>query len=1180
MEDVEVRLLGPVGLWRGDVEAPLVRSHLRCLLAALALYPGRPVSLESLVDRVWGERPPPSANHSVYSHVSALRRALKDLDPGADRVQIHQLTGGYALNIDSDQVDLHRARRHANAARAIPADQTDRDRHAAELLRKSCALWRGPPLTGLGGDWAARVREGLDQERLAVLAERLRLELRLGDHVSAMGELSTLLPDYPLVEPLVELQMLALYRCGRQADALALYRQTRRRLIEEVGDEPGVRLQRLHEETLRRDPCLDLVARASGPAANSEGEHPTGQSALPVATSTGLTHLDLPAGEAAQETQPLPQADRRAATATPAQLPPDVAAFTGRTGDLAALDALLPDPVAQRPSPVAVIGGTAGVGKTALAVHWAHRMRTRFPDGQLYVNLRGYASGSPLRPAQVLTRFLHALGVPAQRVPDESEEAAALYRSVLADRAVLVVLDNANAPEQVRPLLPSGPGSMALVTCRDRLDGLVARDGARPLTLGPLAPSEAVSLLARVIGPDRVAAEPDATAEAAQRCGRLPLALCIAAANLAAHPRRRVADYVDRLRGEEHLTALAVPGDPDSAVSAAFDLSYARLAPAARRMFRLLGLVPGPEITADAAAAMTATDRRSADSMLEQLATAHLVEEHVARRYSLLDPLRFYATDRAMREETAAVRGQARTRLFDHYLHLADAAANLTYPNKLRLRPPTGQTRPALDAFPDHARALAWLDDELPGLIAIVTSASADGPRPVSWLLAGAIRGHLEARRLTGDRITAGRAALAAAEAEGALDAQAHARFGLADARAARRDYRQSIALYRHALSIANRLSPTENGQPGRLIEFKLATLNNIGVVAAESGAPRRAADYLARAVRLARSSGIVAALPFYLGNLAEMYVLLGRLEEASHHYAEALAINRKRGDRKGEARELYRSARAHHAMGHFDRAIDHLTDALPLARLVGDRIIEAKLHSLRAAVLRDTGAPAEDSALTGLAIAKEIGDDSLTAEALNTLGTIYHARGDHQRAIDHHRKALTLARRAESTQRQTEALIALAAAHLATGDHTPARDCLDTALPPTSRAGYRLLESTALTVLADLHLAGADTHQAREVGERAMNIHRKTGHRLGQARAHLILGHVHHRAGDQRAARRHWERAHQLFTDLGVPDAEQTAPLLTSMPASPRQGTTVASGEPASAPRTGPNHSNNGPET
>ena len=1150
MEDIEVRLLGPVELWRGDVGAPLARGHCRCLLAALALYPGRPVAPEALVDRVWGGLPPPSASQSLYSHVSSIRRALKDLGPHADSIQVRRLNGGYVLDINPDQVDLHRARRYANAARAMAADQPDRGRQAAELLRKACALWRGAPLSGLGGDWAARLREGLDQERLAILAERLRAELQLGEHVSVMGELSTLLPDYPLVEPLVELQLLALYRCGRQADALALYRRTRHRMIDEFGDEPGVDLRRLHEQILRRDPCLDLVARASGPAA-AGGQHPTRQPRLAFAASAAsaeATHANLPAGQGAQETgPPVPNADRRAATAIPAQLPPDVAAFTGRVGDLAALDALLPDPDNRRPpSLLAVISGTAGVGKTALAVHWAHRVRDRFPDGQLYVNLRGYASGLPLLAAQVLTRFLHALGVPAERVPDDAVEVAALYRSVVADRAVLVVLDNAIAPDQVRPLLPSGSGSMAVLTSRDRLGGLVARDGARPLALGPLAPAEAVSLLARVIGPDRVAAEPEAAAQIAQRCGCLPLALCIAAANLAAHPRHRVVEYADRLRGEEHLAALTVPGDPESAISTTLDLSYARLPPAARRMFRLLGLVPGPDITSDAAAAMAATGRRSADSLLEHLAAAHLVEEHSPGRYSLLDPLRRYATDRALGEETVAGREQVRRRLFDHYLHLADAAASLLYPHKLRPLPPAAQTRPAPDPFPDHARALAWLDDELPGLIAIVTSASLDGPPPVSWLLAGAIRGHLEARRLTGDWLTAGRAALAAAKAEGNLPAQALAQFGLADAHAARREYGQSMALYRHALSIADRPSQDDQGQPARSDVFELATLNNIGVVAAASGSPRRAAGHFAHAVRLARCSGVLLALPFYLGNLAEMYLLSGRLEEAIGHFAEALAINRSHDDRKGEARELYRSACAHHAIGHFDRAITHLTDALPLARLVGDRIIEAGSHTLRAAVLRDTGAPAQDSALTGLAIANEIGDDVLTAEALNTLATICHARGDHHRAIGHHRKALTLARQAGCPQHHAEALIGLAAARLATGSHTAARDCLEHALPVVAKGGYRLLEGTALTVLAKLHLATADTHQAHAAGERAVAIQRKTGHRLGHARARLTLGHIHHRVGDQKAAKLHWRRAHQLFTDLGVPDVEQTAALLT----------------------------------
>ena len=451
-----------------------------------------------------------------------------------------------------------------------------------------------------------------------------------------------------------------------------------------------------------------------------------------------------------------------------------------------------------------------------------------------------------------------------------------MYRSLLADRRVLVVLDNAIRPDQVRPLLPSGPGSMALVTSRNRLDGLVARDGARPLRLAPLTPEEARQLLARVIGRQRVEAEPGATAELAELCGHLPLALRIAAANVAAHPRRPVADYVRRLRRDDRLAALAVPGDPDSAVAAAFDFSYARLPPAAQRMFRLLGLVPGPDVTAAAAAVLAGIDQQAAEGLLDALATAHLVEEHAAGRYALLDPLRRYAANRAAEEEPAAGRHEARERLYDYYLRRVDAAARLLYPQKLRLAAPPGPCGVATNGFADHADALAWLDEEATGLVAAVKSASVEGPRPAAWLLADALRGYFEARRVPVDWLAVGQAALAAAEAEGDLWALAFSQLSLADAHAYRRRYRQAITFYRRALSTGSRCESRQGRVDPRCAEFKNAVLNNIGVVTAESGLPRRAARYFSRALALSRAAEIPVAMALQLGNLGEMYVQMG----------------------------------------------------------------------------------------------------------------------------------------------------------------------------------------------------------------------------------------------------------------------------------------------------------------
>lgn len=783
---MDIRLLGSVELWHAGQPLPLGPQQQRCLLAALAVPPGRPVSAEVLAERVWGRQLPGNARSSLYTNLSRLRNVIARAGGTLQRDD-----SGYLLAAVKDDVDLYRARRLVLEAQQLASEFADRPRQAADILREADALWRGTPLADLRGDWADRLRQALHQERLASTVQRHEWELRFSEPATVAHALAELHAESPLAEPVTALLMRALWQSGRQTEALRVFAAARQRVIDELGVEPGADLRQLHQQLLRDD-----------------------------------------------VRSPDPPPPRSPAPPRPAQLPPDIATFTGRGRELAQL----PRPAAGEPAPVVVISGVAGVGKTAVVVHWGHDVRDGFPDGQLYVNLRGYAHSEPVLPAQVLARFLPALGVPEERVPTDAEMAEALYRSLLADRAVLVVLDNAIRPDQVRPLLPSGPASMALVTSRDRLDGLVARDGAQPLRLGPLAADEARQLLARVAGPQRIKAEGEPVDELVELCGRLPLALRIAAANLEAHPTRSVAAYVSRMRGDEELTALTVPGDPDSAVSAAFDYSYARLPSAAQRMFRLLGLVPGPDTTVTAAAALAGIGQATAEPLLDELATAHLVEEIGPGRYALLDPLRRYASSRAAQEEPPASRQQARARLFDHYLRRADAAARLLYPHKLRLPPPEDLARPEADRFKEHAQALAWLDDEAAGLAAAAKSASVDGPRPVAWLLADALRGYFEARRVTVDWLAVGHAAVTAAETEGNAVALAHSQLSLADAHATCHQHRAAITHYRRALSTSGSVRPTDRGVETWSVTFRTSVLNNVGAVTAKCGLPRRAA--------------------------------------------------------------------------------------------------------------------------------------------------------------------------------------------------------------------------------------------------------------------------------------------------------------------------------------------------
>src|SRR6266511_3559620 len=538
---MDFRLLGPVEAYSQQRPVRLGRRRERCLLGLLLMEAGNVLTMDRLVALLWNDDPPPAAPRSVHAHVARLRAGLSP-----HGLRIVTAGTGYLADVDPREVDVHRFTAAVARAQALahPAER-------AAVLGDALALWRGPLLAGVAGD-ELRERVGASVEGLRRLAVELRAQALLdgGAHEQVAAELPAQVAEHPTRERLVELLMVALYRGGRQAEALAVYRRTRELLVADLGVEPGPQLQRTHSRVLVRDPTLAAA--------------PPGDTARP----------DPPRWR---------------------YLPRDIPDFTGRAADLDRLDALVPDGDGSATAVViTTIAGTAGIGKTALAVHWGHRTAGRYPDGQLYVNLRGYDTGRPLRPVEAFAQLLRALGLSGDKIPVAEPEAADLYRSVLADKRVLVLLDNARSVDQVRPLLPSSPGSVAVITSRDRLTGLLARDGARRLTLDVLRPDEAIALLSRILGADRVQAEPAAARELAALCGHLPLALRIAAANLADQPDRRIAEHVTAL-GEGNVVALAVEGDRQSALRAAFYQSYATLAPRGRRLFRSLGLLPAED---------------------------------------------------------------------------------------------------------------------------------------------------------------------------------------------------------------------------------------------------------------------------------------------------------------------------------------------------------------------------------------------------------------------------------------------------------------------------------------------------------------------------------------------------------------------------------------------------------
>lgn len=1005
-------ILGPLTVIRADRTIRLVGRRQRTLLAVLLANAGHVVPVEYLVDAVWHGDPPATARRQILNEISALRRALSGAG-APDVTPIVSEGRGYRISPRPGELD-------AQVFAQLVAEALDLARRdaptAAGKLRSALGLWRGPALLGVAGRAVEAAAARLDEQRLAAVEECIDLEMGLGRHRELVGELAELVTAHPLRERLVGQLMLALHRCGRQSEALEAYGRLRTRLSDELGLSPGAALRELHVAILRDDPA---VQPAAGP----------------------------------------PPAEATAAEA-PAQLPADVPVFTGRRAYLERLDALLPAGTA-RAMVIATIAGMAGVGKTALAVHWGHRVRARFPDGQLYVDLRGFAADAPVRPVEALAHLLRSLGEPADQIPVDVQTAAGRYRSLLTDRQVLVVLDNAASADQVRPLLPASPGCVVLVTSRDRLTGLIATQGATGLALGVLDPDEAHDLLVAVLGTDRAAAEPRAAAQLARACSYLPLALRVAAANLVGQPWLSIADHVAALSEGDPLDALDVDGDERAGVRRAFDASYRTLHPDARLAFRLVGLVRGPDVTAAAVAALAGTDLGHARRQLDRLATAHLVHQHASGRYACHDLLRHFAAERARAEESEAGRVAAVGRLYDWYLHCADHAARVLYPHPLRLPVPAVEV-PAPAGFAGPEAALAWLDAERANLAAAIGDAAEHGPRAVAWLLADTLRSYFWLRMHVVDWRYAAEAALSAAETEGDLHAQAMALISLGDFHFRRGQAEPAIARYAAALSLAKRTG---------WARCEAAAIGNLGVMYRDSGRLRQAVQHLRRGVALARDHGSRYSEAIALDALGRAYWQLGQPAEASQCCAQALSINRAIGSRLGEAAALCDLGEILHAQGHLDDAAGCLTGALALFRQIGDRTNQAHTIRVLAAVQCDRGRVEEaaEHADTALELARELADRRIEADALNTLGAVAHRTGRHRDALELHGRALAVTRCSGDRYPGTEALIGLATEYHCLDDRERAGDHARHALRVASEVEYGLLAERARAIIERL---------------------------------------------------------------------------------------------------------------
>lgn len=868
-----------------------------------------------MVDVLWPQGPPKSATNVVRHHVGSLRRLLNPETPKAGdgaAGAVVRCSGGYRLDTHADGLDLLVFRRLVAQARQAASEGSPKT--ATDLYGEALALWRGPIADGVPADVRAHpVFTAVDEECVSAVRDAAVDALAAGAPDRVLAPLRRAVAAHPLDEPLQARLVLVLAAAGRQAEALATYHAVRDRLAEELGIAPGRELTQAHQRVLDQDPSD--VRRSGTPLGPDTGDAPD------------PCRAPGPAAPSGPRTPPT----------RPAQLPADLPVFAGRRGELARAVTLLPVLDSRGATPQATvlttIEGMAGVGKTSLAVHWAHRVAHRFPDGQLYADLRGFGpAGAAVDPGDALRAFLHGLGVHPRDMPAGPDAQSALYRSLLADRRVLVLLDNARDSAQVRPLLPASPGSLVIVTSRSRLQGLIAADGAHSLTLGPLGDAEAREVLSQRIGAQRLAAEPAAVAAVIALCGRLPLALAIVAARATAGSGLPLASIAAELR-EGHGNLEAFSGD-EADVRAVFSWSHRALAPAAARLFRLLALHPGPDVSRSAAANLAALRPGEARTALTALTRSHLLIEHSPGRYTSHDLLRAYADELLHEEESEEGRREALGRLLDHVLRTAQTAADLLFPHRVeRETPPPCRPGSTSEPLTGRESAAAWLTVELPGLLSLVERAATVGFPTHAWQLALALELFLDRRGLREEQITVQRVALAAAERHDDRLGQAHLHrtlgFALhrvsADAEAA-----SHLGL---ALDLFTALD--HRGGQAR-------TLRSLAFLANSRACHQEALDHYAQALAHYRATDDVSRQAGVLNEIGWTHILRGDHHEALTQCTTAVALHQKTGDINGEAAAWDSLGYAHHHLGQHPHALSCYRQALVLFREIGDRTLEA----------------------------------------------------------------------------------------------------------------------------------------------------------------------------------------------------------------------------------------------
>ncbi|MGX1914162.1 AfsR/SARP family transcriptional regulator [Streptomyces phaeochromogenes] len=1037
---MEIHVLGHVGLAFQERRLGLGSDKQRLIMASLALEVGRPIALDTLVDRLW-DNPPSRAREGVHTYISRIRRAIRtaaSAEPQLPAPSIAHRTHTYTLLTKPDTVDWHRYRRLAERAGTVSAGGDDI--RAAELMREAEELWE-EPLAGLPGLWPEQVRTSLAEKRRGVVAARIALELRLGRFAEMAGELSSLVDQYPGDEALAGQLMIAHYGSGRHAEALLLYQRVRRILRLGFGTDPGEELVRVHRHILDRASVREL----------------TGQTALASKSRAELRQV-------------------------PGHLPRQ-AALVGRHEEMGRIRTAM-DTASQNGSVVTLesISGMAGVGKSALAIRAAHEFGDRFPD-HLYLNLRAHTPGQdPLEPGAALATLLRMLEVPPQSIPTDVDERAALWRKALGHRRALIILDDAAGPEQVRPLLPGASECFTLITSRRRLVGLPS---GRSLALDVLPSNDAVQLFREfagleIAGDMRYAEDsggPDVAVEIAEivrLCGYLPLAIEIAANRLSAHPSWNLAVLRERLsRSDGRLAEIR---DGYSEITRAFEVSYQTLTAEEKETFRLLSLHVGPEFGLSAAAALLGRPVAETERLLESLLQCHLLLEPVPNRFQFHDLLGEYAQLLCAGQDLEERREAARQRLVGHYLRTADHCDRLLHPRRIRLdvreEPAAGPGRTAPDASglarlhtpADASDALVWFITERVNLLSTEEHLRTHGPHAQAALLSHVLAGFLDSECYWTDSVRLHGAAVEFWNRSRHEAGLCRALLDLSTAHMATGQYVQAERTADEALRLARIVHDPD---------AEAEALRELGILHWHMGQNQRALELQKESLALCARTGDQWRLARCQNNIAICLLYLGEHDIALTYFQDAITGFRAADDKRMLAKTLNNLGTLYLHMGDPELARQTLESSLQIAERAGNRSDRATLQINLAEILASSGDSHTALAMyrTALPIFRELGDRKNEAITLTRLGHVYQDVSQTEHAVTHLQQALALSRSIGAALEEIQAERLLGRCEFTLGHHAAAVRHLESARDSARRIHVPEEEGLAEDCLAELRL-------------------------------------------------------------------------------------------------------------